>query len=63
MHELIERRRTARKAGAKNEVKDSSKLLRKELRAVARATKTARIAHVLEEFKALAAHFRYPGKR
>ena len=53
VHELIERRKTARKAGANTEVKDASKLLRKELRAVARARKSARVTQVLQEFKDL----------
>ena len=53
VHDLIEQRRSARRSGCKNAVKDASKVLRKEIRAIAKARKNARICKVLEEFKDL----------
>ena len=48
---LIMERRTATSAGSRTEVKRISKQLRKELRAIDRAKKRARICKLLEEFK------------
>ena len=65
LHELIERRRAARKAGSKDDVRSVSKVIRKEISAIAKQKKTARIRKVLEEFKDLKriADIRGNGKR
>ena len=42
-----------RRSGCQNAVKEASKVLRKEIRAIAKARKSARICKVLEEFKDL----------
>ena len=65
LHDLITRRREARRAGNKQDVRDSSKLIQKEIRAIARARKSARVSKVLEEFQDLQriAGIRRNGKR
>ena len=65
MHELIDQRRAARKGGAKETVRDVSKSIKKEIQAVAKARKRAKIAKVLAEFKDLCriAEIRGGGKR
>ena len=50
LHDLIEQRRSERKAGLRNAVKDTSKLIQKEIKAVTKARSTARVTKVLEEF-------------
>ena len=42
-----------RRAGSKNEVRDASKLIKKQMLAVAKAKKTARITRALADFKDL----------
>ena len=51
LRELIEKRREARRRGVTEDVKRYSKLVQKEMRAVARATKTFKVCQLLEEFK------------
>ena len=53
LHELIGNGRAARLRGCKTEVRDLSKIIRKEFRAVTKAKKNMRISRVLEEFKDL----------
>ena len=53
LHDLIAQRRFARRAGLKSDVKDVSKKIQKEVRAIANARKTERVRKVLEEFKDL----------
>ena len=50
---LIAQRREARKVRNKEAVRDSSKHIRKELRAIARARKKAKISSILTEFRGL----------
>ena len=53
LHELINDQRKARTAGRKSTARDASKLIQKEVRAVARARKRAKIGKILEEFRGL----------
>lgn len=53
IHDLIGQRRDARKNGCKVTVKEASKLIQKELQAVRRARRSAKISKVLAEFKDL----------
>lgn len=48
---LIQERKAARRIGARANIKEVSKLIRRELRAVDRARKTAKICKILTEFK------------
>ena len=65
LHELIEGRRAARKAGSKDDVRSASNVIRKEISATAKAKKSARVREVLDEFKDLkrTADIRGNGKR
>ena len=53
LHELITTRKMARTAGQKDVARDASKLIQKEVRAVARVRRTAKIGKILEEFRGL----------
>ena len=65
LRELIQERKTARCAGAKEKVKGLCKQIRKEARAIERARQTAKVLKILEEFKGLKeiAGIRANGKR
>ena len=65
LHELINQRRAARKAGAKDDVKVASKSIKKEIVTIAKRKKSSRVRKVLEEFKDLQriAEIRGNGKR
>ena len=51
LKEFIDQRREARRQGNKEEVKRYSKFIQKEIKAIAKATKTSKVARLLEEFK------------
>ena len=51
LRELIDKRKEARTRGNTEDVKRYSKFIQKEMKAVARATKTSKISELLEEFK------------
>ena len=65
LHRLIDERRVARRARCKEAVRDISKRIKKEIQAVAKARKSARISKILDEFKDLqrVADVRGGGKR
>ena len=53
LHDLIDQRRAARSSGTREIVKSTSKLIHKEIRAVAKARKSAKVERVLAEFRDL----------
>eukprot|EP00973_Karenia_brevis_P048859 6778175-Karenia_brevis.AAC.1 len=53
LHKLINERRLAREQGAKEKVADICKHIHRELRAIKRAKRQAKISRILEEFKGL----------
>ena len=53
LHSLIGERRAARSAGLTLKATAASKLIQKEIRAIARARKLAKISNILEEFRGL----------
>ena len=65
LRELITRRRLARTRGDRQDVVRSSKLIQKEMRAVAKATKTAKVTQILQDFENLGqlADIRTKGKK